>query len=305
MAKTEDSEDEVEIIPQRDPVENALQNCFDQVIRPVAYFLCFLGWRPFPYISARHHLWGYRILDVFYPTLVFAFLAFSYAFGLFYAIKVDRASLISENILGAVVSSFIWIYGMWYFRRDEGQAFEELSALIETVYLYSSNTHKLSQDRLTQTLTNYLITAAYMLLFYMGYALWVGITLATQLAFNSPVTSLQFLLAVVVISIGYVAEIAVYVAAIVIYWIICRLHMQYLDGIRERLMTRICSLSRATRDVASAKKLIGDLNHGWAVAISFLTFALSVDAVFVQIRFFEVPTIFHFLFSFLFFESGR
>ena len=282
----------------RDPIEDALQKCFDQVIRPVAYFLCFLGWRPFPFISARHHLLGYRILDVIYPTLVCCFLLMSYAFGLFYSINVERVSLISEYILGAVVSFFLWVYGMWFFRRDDGHAFEELSALIETVFLYSSDSHdKLSQDRLTQTLTNYLITAAYALLFYMGFAMWVGISLATQLAADSPVTTARFLLAVVVISVGYVAEHAVYIATIIIYWIMCRLHMRYLDGIRDRLMTRMISLSRATRDIASLKKLINDANHGWAVPISFLTFSLCVDAVFVQIRFFEV---WHHLFSFFF-----
>ena len=288
MPKREDSDEEAEIVPVRDPIENALQLCFDQVIRPVAYFLCFLGWRPFPSISAHQHHLGFRILDVLYFTLVGGFLAMSYAFGLYYAIIVDRTSLISEYILGAVVSFFLWIYGMWYFRREDGQAFEELSALIETVYLYSTNaTDKLSQDRLTKTLTNYLITAAYSLLFYMGFAMWVGITLATQLAADSPVTTFQFILSVVVISVGYIAEFAVYMTTIIIYWILCRLHMRYLDCVRDRLMKRNISLARATRDISNIKKVVNDTNQGWAISISFLTFSLGVDAIFVQIRFFE------------------
>jgi len=208
---------------------------------------------------------------------------------LFYAIKVDRSSLISEFLIEAVVSFFLWTYGMWFFRREEGRAFEELSALIETVYLYSSNiTDRISQERLTQTLINYLIYAGYTLLFYLGFALWLGITLAMQLAEGTGITTVEFILAVLGISIGYVAEHAVYVATIIIYWIICRLHMRYIDAIRDRIVKRNISLSRATKDIATVKKLINDTNTGWAVAVSFLVFSLAVQAIFLQIRFFEV-----------------
>jgi len=272
-----------------DPVENALQNCYDQVIRPVSYFLCFLGWRPFPFISHHHHNTFYQILDGLYVLLVFALLCFAFIFGLYYSVKVDRAALISEYVMEAVVSSFLWIYGMWYFRRDEGKAFEELSALIETVYLYSSNvTDKRLQERLTQTLINYLIAAGYILLIYMGYALWVSMTLAVQLVKDEPISSPQLAAVVLVVSIGNVLENAVYVATIILYWIICRLHMRYLNSIRDRLSRRIISLSRATRDIATIKKLINDTNQGWGVAASFLAFSLAVQGIFIQVKFFEV-----------------
>jgi len=244
-----------------DPIEDALQKCFNQVTRPVAYFLCLLGWRPFPFIAAHPHHVGYRVLDGCFVLLVFGFLSFSYLFGLYYSINVSRAALISEYIMEAVVSFFLWV---------------------------SSNTRdKRSQDRLTQTLTNDLIVAGYVLLIYLAYALWVTMALSMQLVRETPLPTPYFVLLVLVISLGNVVEHAVYVATIVLYWIICRLHMRYLDSIRDRLMTRMISLSRATRDIASIKKLIGDTNQGWGVASSFLAFSLGVQAVFIQIKFFE------------------
>jgi len=286
-SRGETSDEELEQIIQ-DPIDNALQTCFNQVIRPVAYFLCFLGWRPFPFVSSNLHSFPLRFLDFLYPLFVCCFLAFSYIFGLYYAIRIERNALISEFVIQAIVSFALWIYGMWFFRREEGKAFEELSALIETVYIYSGSSSLSRQDRLTENLTNYLIYAGLYLLFYLFFALWEGITLANQLTDAAQVNTLQLVLTIIVTSIGYVAEHAIYAATIIIYWIICRLHMRHLDGIRDRLMKRSINLSKACRDIAIVKKLISDNNRGWAVAVSFLSFSLVLESVFIHIRFFEV-----------------
>ena len=188
-----------------------------------------------------------------------------------------------------IVSFCVWIYGMWFFRREEGVAFEHLSALIETVFLRcldpSDNT---SQDVLVQTLTNYLIYGGYALLLYTAFALWVGLTLAMELLNDFRPTTAQFVLSFLSISIGYLAEQAVYVATIVIYWIICRLHIRYLDGVRDRMNKRSISLSRAIREITSIKKLVNETNVGWGVPVSIMAFSSALQVFYILIRLVEV-----------------
>jgi len=270
-----------------DPIETNLQKCFAQVIQPVNVFLCLLGWRPFPIFINRDHC-CYRFLDVLYVLLVFFFLAVSYFFGLYYSTQAGRISLISEYLVETVVSFILWLYGMWYYRREEGKAFEELSALIETVYLYISVSQgeQLLQNKLTKTLTKYLICAVFTLILYLGFALWLATTVVIQIS-SSSTTTTQFVLSILVLAVGYVAEHAVYLAVIILYWVLCKLHEEYLTSLRDRLMKRNIGLNKAIRDISTIKKLINDNNQGWAMAISFLAFSLGTQAVLVQVRFFE------------------
>jgi len=145
----EEGEDDY-VTADDDPIGDALQRCFHEVIRPFGMFLCVIGWRPF--VGAP------TVVSNLYVVSIGLLLMCNYVYNVLYAVYGDRGSLLSEYIVQAVLSFGVWAYGTYHFHREEGKAFQEIAALIETVFLRCSDaqTGKLTQTALTNTLRSYL-----------------------------------------------------------------------------------------------------------------------------------------------------
>jgi len=278
-----------------DPVEDALQKCFHDVIQPVAVFLCAIGWRPFPFLT--NYVWYHRVLAVAYPVLVALLLSAEYVFRIAYVFLVDEQRVLSEVLLQLAVIFILWGYGLWFFRREEGQAFQEVSALIETVYLRCGRgsdggggaggggaSSKLTQTALTATLRTYLSLAWSALAVYIALALWIAFTAAFEVAETySDVSWWTYALIAVPTILGLVAENAVIIATILTYWICVRVHVRYADWLREELMARRIDLPNAEREIVSLRRLVNQTNRGWATPVSILAFSLITRAFIFQV----------------------
>ena len=271
--------------PGTDAVEDALQKCYKDVIQPVAYFLCAIGWRPFP--SLRMHLWYHRAIAIAYPVVIAACLLLEYAVRISYAVSFEQQDVLSELLLQGGVTLTLWAYGLRFFRREDGQAFQEVSALIETVYLRCGRggdaSGKLTQTALTSTLRSYLFVAWTALVVYVGLALWLAFTSAVELAEQYDVVWWLYVVIGVPTAVGYLAENAVVIATILTYWISVRVHVRYADWIRDELVTRHIDLPNAERELHSLRRLVAQTNRGWAVPVSVLAFSLAIRAILFQI----------------------
>eukprot|EP00160_Parvularia_atlantis_P021641 Unigene9461_Nuclearia_a/m.28890 Unigene9461_Nuclearia_a/g.28890 ORF Unigene9461_Nuclearia_a/g.28890 Unigene9461_Nuclearia_a/m.28890 type:complete len:488 (-) Unigene9461_Nuclearia_a:66-1529(-) len=277
------ADDDDYVATAEDPIGEALQRCYVLVIQPFGTFLCILGWRPFSF--ARTHT-GNLVASNVYVALVALVLMCNYGFGVSYAVFAGRQDLLSEYIFQAVLSFTLWALGLWYFRREDGKAFQEISALIETVFLRCSDvtTGKLTQIALTNTLRLYLAYGVCALGMYLTVALWVAITSGLELfkEYDPPIWA--FALLSVVVSFGYVAEYAVYICTIVIYYMWARLLMRYMDWLRDELTRRNIDLPAAEKEIVFIGKLVNDLNVGWAYALSTLSFSFLVLTLLYQVR---------------------
>jgi hypothetical protein len=275
-------------LPGADAVEDALQKCYRDVIRPVAWLLCAIGWRPFPFLVS--HLWHHRVVAVAYPLFLALCLSAEYAARIAVAVLTDQSDRLSELLLQGIATAVLWGFGLRFFRREDGQAFQELSALIETVYLRcgpgqtaSDAGGKLSQLGLTATLRTYLMVGWSALALYVALALWLAVVAALDVAATVDAPWWMYATVAVPVVVGYLLENGVVIVTILTYWLSVRVHVRYAEWIRDRLVTRSLDLPAAERELLALRSLVAQTNRGWAVPVSVLAFFLAVRAVLFQI----------------------